>query len=124
MNVKVKALIAVILAAGIFGAGYLTGSRSVQSDWDKATLAQTLEDHQVLLVGMKDSFELGTQHEEQKQEIAYVTEEIIKKIPVYIKDTSTCPVLPDNYSVLYNAAAQAVNAGISSGQPNDGGATP
>lgn len=108
---------ATILALiGCYGAGYKHGASSVQSRWDQTIQEQTREDHEVLLVGMRDSFELGAAHEQQKEVIRYVTEEIIKEIPVYIRDTSTCPRMPDGFGVLFNRSAQAINDRLAAGQ--------
>ena len=120
---RVYLAISTVVAVVAFVAGYLLGTSHVQARWDAQTLARTQEDHQVLLLGMKDSYEAGVAHEEAREEIRYVVDTIIKQVPVYIKDTSICPVLPDGWGLLHNTAAQAANAVAASGQLDDQSAT-
>lgn len=118
MNKKLLAAGLSILALGAcYGIGYLQGSSRVQSKWDQTTTMQLEQDQKVLLMGMKDSFEIGVAHEQQKEVIRYVTDEIIREIPVYIK-SDTCPKLPDGFSMLYNRSAQAINDSVTASQSN------
>lgn len=111
-----------LVLAGAYALGYSSGKANVQAAWDKEVANQVREDHEVLLVGMRDTFELGQQHEEQKEVIRYEVETIIKKIPVYITDTSGCERLPDNWGLLHRASTQAANERLPVGQLDDAGA--
>lgn len=94
--------------------GFAAGRAYVQNKWDKEKSLALTEQHSILVRGIDDSFKLGLNYEEQRQEIRYVTREVIREVPKYMPDTSDCRSLPSGFSRLHNKAA---------GGP-DGGATP
>lgn len=101
--------------------GFNRGGAYVQQKWDKHTAKVLAEDHRILLLGMKDSYDKGVEHEEQKQQIRYITQTVIKEIPVLMPDSSTCPVLPDGFGRLHRASAEAVNDAVASSKSDGKG---
>lgn len=106
----------------VFIAGYYQGGKAVQAKWDAAVAVEVKEDRDVLLIGMKDSFEVGLQHEQVREEIKYVTQTIVERIPVYINDTKSCPVLPAGFGRLHRESAQAINDTFALGKSHGAGA--
>lgn len=123
-NLKLIGAGAVVVTLGaFFGLGYYQGGKAVQSRWDAAVAEDVRRDHEVLLVGMKDSYETGLQHEQVREEVRYVTERIVEKIPVYIKaDDPACPVLPTGFGSLHRESAKAVNDALALGKSHGSGA--
>ncbi len=113
----------VVTLGATYVAGYYQGGKAVQAKWDAAVAEDTKQDHAVLLVGMKDSFDTGLQHEQAREEIRYVTERIVEKIPVYIKaDDPVCPVLPSGFGSLHRESAKAVNDALALRKSDGAGA--
>lgn len=101
--------------------GFTAGRYYIQNKWDKAT-TQTLAESQALLVrGIDDSFKLGLNYEEQRQEIRYVTKEVIREVPKYMPDTTDCRRLPSGFSRLHNKAASGPDGGPSPGSSDGAG---
>lgn len=84
--------------------GYAKGQANVQSKWDKEKYQTLSHQHETLQLGLSDSYKVGLQYEEAKHEVVFTTETIIKEVPVYIRDSSSCPKLPDGWSLLHNRA--------------------
>lgn len=101
------AFVASIATANAIGyiKGEANGKATVQSQWDKEKYQALSHQHETLQLGLSDSYKVGLQYEESKHEVVFNTETIIKEVPVYIRDTSTCPKLPDGWSLLHNRAA-------------------
>lgn len=118
---KIKLAIALTTIVATFGTGYFTGAKSVQAKWDRQVTKDIAADHAVLLLGMKDSYDTGVEYEEQKQEIRYITQTVIEKIPVLIPDSSVCPVLPRGFGRLHRSSAEAINDAIASGKSDGKG---
>lgn len=122
MRTTIYAVVGALALAGSFTFGYQLGQDNIQAKWDKVSQEETRQDHSVLLVGMKDSFDTGVKHEETKETVRYVTDTVIKQIPIYIKDSSVCPRLPHGWGLLHQASTAAANAIVASGELDDEGA--
>lgn len=102
-NFVVPALALVFLIIS-YRLGYLSGKETVQAEWDKVKFEMLQEQHSDLSLGLKQSYQLGLKYEEKEHEIIFNTDTIVKEIPVYIKDTTSCPKLPDGWRLLHNKA--------------------
>lgn len=93
------------MLGGAWWIGFSMGQDSVQSEWDKERQAVTEAQSTILINGINETYKLGLQYEEQKIEVHYVTNTLVKKIPDYMPDTSSCRRLPPGFGRLYNEAA-------------------
>ncbi|WP_048769236.1 hypothetical protein [Oligella urethralis] len=85
--------------------GYIQGQNKITAKWE-AEKKQQLEDTlQNLNLGLNTSYKLGLQYEQEREEVRYVTRTLVKEVPKYIKDTSSCPKLPDGWGVLHDFGA-------------------
>lgn len=102
----VGVIIACILALGVgWVYGNNHGKATVQSQWDKEKYQIAQAQQETLAQGINNSYKIGLQYEEKESEIVFNTETIIKEIPVYVRDSPTCPSLPDGWSLLHDKAA-------------------
>lgn len=88
-----------------FGLGFKLGADRVSARWElekKETAEKSLVS---LNEGLTTSYKLGLQYEEEKESVKFITETIIKEVPKYIKDTSSCPSLPDGWGLLHDIGA-------------------
>ena len=82
--------------------GYKKGSEAVQVLWDNEKKEQAEKALQTVNLDLEKSFKLGLKYEEDKKYVQEVTKTIIREIPIYIKDTSTCAKFPTGWGVLHD----------------------
>lgn len=95
---------ALLLATGY--TGYQWGRSSVQDKWDAQEQALTKARGDLLLLGIRDSHQLGLAHLEEERHVRTYTESLIAQVPVYIEEELTCPELSSDWSRLHDAAAR------------------
>lgn len=107
---KLAALAALVAAAA--GWGCVKGARSVQSEWDAATIRQSRTVARIRVAQAQVTERVVTQYVDRVRTVREAGETIVKEVPVYVP--AQCDAdgrLPAGWRVLHDAAA--------SGQPAD-----
>ena len=100
------------LVAAAAGWGYVKGARTVQADWDAATIRQSRTVARIQVAQAQATERVVTQYVDRVRTVREAGETIIREVPVYVP--AQCDAdgrLPAGWRVLHDAAA--------SGQPAD-----
>lgn len=91
------------LAVALFGAGWLKGAASVQSDWDDANAKQAKKTAETVVKQAEATVEVVTKYVDRVKVVREKGETITKEVSVYVP-VDSCP-LSGGFRLLHDAAA-------------------
>ena len=104
-----RLLILGIIAAALFGLGWLKGAGHVQDQWDAATSKQALQVATVEKEQAEATVRVVTEYVDRVKVVRQVGETIIKEVPVYVPAQADAACLvPRGFVRLHDAAAEGV----------------
>lgn len=107
--VPYRILILTLLAATLFGFGWLKGADHVQGQWDAATGKQSLQVATVEKDQAEATVQVVTEYIDRVKIVRQAGETIIKEVPVYVSAQADAACLvPRGFVRLHDAAAQGV----------------
>jgi len=107
--VPYRILILTLLAATLFGLGWLKGADHVQGQWDAATGKKALQVATVEKDQAEATVQVVTEYVDRVKIVRQAGETIIKEVPVYVSAQADAACLvPRGFVRLHDAAAQGV----------------
>ena len=101
-----RLLILGIIAAALFGLGWLKGEGHVQDQWDAATSKQSFTAARVEKAQAQATVQVVTEYVDRVKIVRQAGETIIKEVPVYVStEADAACVLPRGFVRLHDAAA-------------------
>ena len=100
---------AILLAIACSGVAYFKGYENGRQKLDDYVLAQSIATSKMVAKQTKTIADGAQRVERATVEIRYVTQEIVKEVPIYVPTTPRDCSVPNGYVVLHDAAAQSVN---------------
>ncbi|MBF1165512.1 MAG: hypothetical protein HXL68_10765 [Dechloromonas agitata] len=101
-----RLLILGIIAAALFGLGWLKGAGHVQDQWDAATSKQALQVATVEKEQAEATVRVVTEYVDRVKVVRQAGETIIKEVPVYVPaQADAACVVPRGFVRLHDAAA-------------------
>lgn len=104
-SVLTSFLLVAILVLPSWYVGYQSGQNKITAQWEAEKQKQSEATLANLNLGLSTSYKLGLQYEEEREHVKYITKTLVKEVPKYIKDTSSCPKLPDGWGLLHDLGA-------------------
>jgi len=94
------------LVAASAGWGWVRGARSVQADWDAATVKQSLTVARVQAAQARVTERVVTQYVDRVRVVRETADAVIREVPVYVPQSCDADGrLPAGWRVLHDAAA-------------------
>lgn len=92
-----------LLIAGVFGYGWLSGANSVHEDWDNDTATRLLSVSKFKNTQARTTERVVTEYVYVDRVVTQKADTIIKEVPVYVKVDH--PPLSGGFRLLFDAAA-------------------
>ena len=104
-----RLLIVAVLAAALFGVGWVKGASHVQAEWDAEVVKQSLTAARVEKAQAQATVQVVTEYVDRVKIVRQAGETIIKEVPVYVPaQADAACVVPRGFVRLHDAAAQGV----------------
>src|ERR1700761_2277052 len=102
-----EAVLAFVIAIGLFASGWHMGSKHVQTQWNASKEAMQAALATVKAKQAEVTTQVVTKYVDRVQTIQGATKTIIQKVPVYVtaKADAACPI-PNGFVRLHDAAAE------------------
>ncbi len=104
-----RLLILTMIAAVLFGYGWLEGAAHVQGQWDAATGKQAVQVANVEKEQAEATVKVVTEYVDRVKVVRQAGETIIKEVPIYVPAQADAACLvPRGFVRLHNAAAEGI----------------
>ena len=101
-----RLLVVALIAAALFGFGWLKGAGHVQAEWDAEVVKQSLTAARVEKAQAQATAKVVTKYVDRVKIVRQAGETIIKEVPVYVSaQADAACVLPRGFVRLHDAAA-------------------
>lgn len=104
-----RILFMAVIAAALFGFGWLKGAGHVQAEWDAEVVKQSLTAARIEKDRAQATVQVVTKYVDRVKIVRQAGETIIKEVPVYVSAQADAACLvPRGFVRLHDAAAQGV----------------